>query len=140
MTDTSNGKGRPVRNSDTTCGRNWKYGVEVTRVGSHQSIEKSSASRDGDVPPCSDLLFEMNVQKSFGARFGFEVLSLFSIHSFIAERNFETVVDNPSPQIHVVEQVCVPGIRFSSTIFTSLPLHDASLAPMSARLYFALIV
>uniref|UniRef100_A0A8R7PLP8 Uncharacterized protein n=1 Tax=Triticum urartu TaxID=4572 RepID=A0A8R7PLP8_TRIUA len=36
-------------------------------------------------------------------------------------------------QIHVVEQVCVPGIRFSSTIFALLPLHDASLAPMSAR-------
>ncbi|XBI40230.1 hypothetical protein VPH35_124849 [Triticum aestivum] len=28
-----------------------------------------------------------------------EALSLFSIHSFIAERNFETVVDNPSPQV-----------------------------------------
>ncbi|XBH76163.1 hypothetical protein VPH35_102853 [Triticum aestivum] len=37
-----------------------------------QSIEKSSASKDGDVPLCSDMLFEMNVQKSFGARFGFE--------------------------------------------------------------------
>uniref|UniRef100_A0A8R7QSR8 Uncharacterized protein n=1 Tax=Triticum urartu TaxID=4572 RepID=A0A8R7QSR8_TRIUA len=41
-------------------------------VNPQQSIEKSSANKDGDVPLCSDMLFEMNVQKSFGARFGFE--------------------------------------------------------------------
>ncbi|XBI95705.1 hypothetical protein VPH35_032111 [Triticum aestivum] len=41
-------------------------------INPQQSIEKSSASKDGDVPPCSDMLFEMNVQKSLGARFGFE--------------------------------------------------------------------
>uniref|UniRef100_A0A8R7V182 Uncharacterized protein n=1 Tax=Triticum urartu TaxID=4572 RepID=A0A8R7V182_TRIUA len=37
-----------------------------------QSNEKSSASKDGDVPLCNAKLFEMNVQKSFGARFGLE--------------------------------------------------------------------
>lgn len=140
-----------------------------------QSIEKSSASKDGDVPPCSDMLFEMNVQKSFGARFGFEAaqvvidlvqsrnkdkpklfvewsqslvidvlecLSLstlnaksvptpkvsssevhslnkfsfgtksISIQSFIAERNFETVVDKSSPQV----QQQIPNLNEASPI------------------------
>ncbi|XBH80658.1 hypothetical protein VPH35_106360 [Triticum aestivum] len=50
-----------------------------------QSIEKSSASKDGDVPLCSDMLFEMNVQKSFGARFGFEAAQV--VINLVQSRN-----------------------------------------------------
>ncbi|XP_037410116.1 uncharacterized protein LOC119272855 [Triticum dicoccoides] len=50
-----------------------------------QSIEKSSANKDGDVPLCNDMLFGMNVQKSFGARFGFEAAQV--VIDFVQSRN-----------------------------------------------------
>ncbi|VAI04981.1 unnamed protein product [Triticum turgidum subsp. durum] len=54
-------------------------------VNPQKSIEKSSASKDGDVPLCSDMLFEMNVQKSFGARFGFEAAQV--VINLVQSRN-----------------------------------------------------
>ncbi|XP_044425615.1 uncharacterized protein [Triticum aestivum] len=54
-------------------------------VNPQKSIEKSSASKDGDVPLCSDMLFEMNVQKSFGACFGFEAAQV--VINLVQSRN-----------------------------------------------------
>ncbi|XP_044431930.1 uncharacterized protein [Triticum aestivum] len=155
-----------------------------------QSIDKFSASKDGDVPFCNAKLFEMNVQKSFCARFGleaaqvvidlvkdrnkdkpklfvewseslvidiidcianspliaksiatpkfspseFQSLSNFSfgkksvsIHSFIAERNFENVVEKPSSQV----QSPIPNLNEASNFAAGVILDGDFVNPVA---------